>query len=144
MSFLHLSTGILDHFSFANCSRSFRLKDAFSQLLFLSFHRCSVDSDLTHFRTFQHFVCYHFWVLLKCVSGHCPAGRPMTSGGEAAFWHWVAPQNSLVIIRFHETAYTVKASSVRSSKATQNIFESPPCLSVGTVFFSLRASFLFL
>ncbi len=25
---------------------------------------------------------------LKCVSGHCPAGRPVTSGGDAAFWHW--------------------------------------------------------
>ncbi len=25
---------------------------------------------------------------LKCVSGHCPAGRPITSGGDAAFWHW--------------------------------------------------------
>ncbi|KAL0152440.1 hypothetical protein M9458_052163, partial [Cirrhinus mrigala] len=22
---------------------------------------------------------------LKCVSGHCTAGRPMTSGGDAAF-----------------------------------------------------------
>ncbi len=32
--------------------------------------------------------------------------------------HYVAPQNSLVIIRFHDTVHTVKASSARSSKAT--------------------------
>ncbi len=32
--------------------------------------------------------------------------------------HYIAPQNSLVIIRFHETVHTVKASSARSSKAT--------------------------
>ncbi len=25
---------------------------------------------------------------LKCVSSHCPAGRPITSGGDAVFWHW--------------------------------------------------------
>ncbi len=25
---------------------------------------------------------------MKCVLGHCPAGRPMTSGGDAAFWNW--------------------------------------------------------
>ncbi len=32
--------------------------------------------------------------------------------------HYVAPQNSLVIIRFHDTVHTVKAFSARSSKAT--------------------------
>ncbi len=93
MSFLHLSTGILDHSSFANCSRSFGFEgcllptavwDLSSGVLW--------DSDLDSLLDISELSCALFVTLsecfLKCVSSHCPAGRPMTSGGDAAFWHW--------------------------------------------------------
>ncbi len=51
---------------------------------------------------------------------HCPAidPWPLVETQLSDTGHYIAPQNSLVIIRFHDTIHTVKASSVRSSKAT--------------------------
>ncbi len=73
MSFLHLSTGILDS-SFANCSRSFRFEGCLlPPAVFRSLHRCSMGfrSGLIagHFRTLQRFVCNHFWVLFEVCFG---------------------------------------------------------------------------
>ncbi len=74
MSSLHLSTGILDHSSFANCSRSFRFEGCLLPTAVLrSLHRCSMGfrSGLIagHFRTLQRFVCNHFWVLFEVCFG---------------------------------------------------------------------------
>ncbi len=151
MSFLHLSTGILDHSSFANCSRSFRFEgcrlptavwDLSTGVLW--------DSDLDSLLAISELSSALFVTIsecfLKCVSGHCPAGRPMTSGRDTAFWHWplhctpklFGNQSDFMI------PFTQGIQCQKKQMQPQNIFEPPPCLTVGTVFFSLKASFLFL
>ncbi len=133
MSFLHLSCGILKNSSFANCSKSFRFERFLLPTAVLrSLHRFSMGfrSGLIagHLRTLQCFVCNHF-----CVLGHCPAGRPMTSGGDAAFWHWplrCAPK----FFGNHQISW-YHSYSQEVAKQPQNIFEPPPCLTVGTVFY---------
>ncbi len=91
MSFL--SSSLLDHSSFANCSKSFRFVRCFLPTAVLrSFHRCSIGFRsgfiAGHFRTLQRFVCNHFGVLFEvCYVSLC-CHWPMTSGGDAAFWHW--------------------------------------------------------
>ena len=45
-------------------------------------------THLGHFRTLQCFVLTISGCFLKCAMGHCPAGRPMSSDGDPAFWHW--------------------------------------------------------
>ncbi len=122
MSFLHLSTGILDHSSFANCSGSFRFEGCLLPTAVLrSLHRCSMGfrSGLIagHIRTLQRFVCNHFWsVFWVIVLLEDP--WPLMEMQLSDIGHCVAPQNYLVIIRFHDTVHTVKTFSTRSSKAT--------------------------
>ncbi len=74
MSFLHLSTGILDHSSLANCSGSFRFEGCLLPTAVLrSLHMCSMGfrSGLIagHIRTLQRFVCNHFWLLFEVCFG---------------------------------------------------------------------------
>ena len=93
MSVLQLSTGILDHSSFSNCSRSLTFEGCLLPTAVLRLcHRRSMGfrSGLIagHFRTLQCFVLTLSGCFLKCAMGHCPAGRPMSSDGDPAFWHW--------------------------------------------------------
>ena len=125
MSFLHLSTGILDHSSFANCSRCLRFEGCLLPTAVLrSLHRCSMGfrSGLIagHFRTLQRFVLNHFCVLfevcfgsLSCWKTHDLWQRPSSDTGP-----YIALQNSLVVFRFHDAMCTVKAFGARRSKAT--------------------------
>ena len=78
-------------------------------------------THLGHFRTLQCFVLTLSGCFLKCAMGHCPAGRPMTTDGDPASdtGPYIAPKNSLVVLRFHDAMHTVKALGSRSSKATQ-------------------------
>ena len=145
MSFLHLSTGILDHSSFANCSRCLRFEGCLLPTAVLrSLHRCSMGfrSGLIagHFRTLQRFVLNHFCVLfevcfgsLSCWKTHDLWRRPsfLTLGPTLC-------SKFLVVFRFHDAMHTVKASGARSSKAT------PKHMWTSTMFFSLKASFHFL
>ncbi len=93
MSFFHFSTGILDLSSFANCCRSFTFEGCLLPTAVLrSLHGVIWDSDLDSLLGISElsralFVTI-FECFLKCVSGNCPAGRPMTSGGDADFGHW--------------------------------------------------------
>ncbi len=157
MSFLHLSTGILDHSSFANCSRSFIFEGCLLPTAVLrSLHRCSMRfrSGLIagHFRTLQCFVCNHFWVLFEVfrviVLPEDP--WPLVETQLSDTGHYVAPQNSLVIIRFHDTVHTVKASSARSSKATpkhlwtSTMFDCKDCVLFfeGLISFSVNSAMM--
>ncbi len=146
MSFSHLSTGVLDHSSFANCSRSFRFKgcilptavwDPSTGVLW--------DSDLDSLLAISELTCALFVSLsewfLKCVSGHCPAGRPMTSGGDAAFWPLCCAQR---FFGNHQISWYCSHSQGIQCQKQQILFEPPPFLTVGTVYFSSKASFLFL
>ncbi len=100
------------------------LKDAVSQLLFWDLSTGVLwDSDLDSLLAISELSSTLFVTIsecfLKCVSGHCPAGRPMTSGGDAAFWHWplrCAPK----FFGNHQISWyrSHKASSARRSKAT--------------------------
>ena len=79
-SFLHLSTGILDHSSFANCSRSLKFEGCFLATAVLrSFHRCSMGfrSGLIagRSRMLQCFVSNHFWVLCEVCFGSLSCWR---------------------------------------------------------------------
>ncbi len=144
MSFLHLSTGILHHTSFANCSRLFRFEGCLLPTAVLrSLHWCSMGfrSGLIAglFRTLQHFVCNHSWVLFEVCFGSLSCWKTHDLWWRCSFLTlatYVAPQNYLVIIRFHDTVHTVKASSARSSKAT------PKHLWTSTMFDCRGCSFL--
>ena len=88
MSFLHLSTDSLGHSSCANCSSSPRFEGCLLPTAVLRFpHRCLMGfrSGLIagHFRTVQHFVLTHSWVLfevclgsLSCCNTYDPRRRP--------------------------------------------------------------------
>ncbi len=122
MSFLHLSTGILDHSSLANCSSSFRFEGCLLPTAVLrSLHMCSMGfrSGLIagHIRTLQGFVCNHFWSVFRVIV-LLEDPWPLVEMQLSDIGHYVAPQNYLVIIRFHDTVHTVKTFSARSSKAT--------------------------
>ena len=66
--------------------------------------------------------------------------QPLTETQLSDTGPYIALQNYLVVFRFHDAMHTVKAEA---AKQPQNICEPPPCLTVGTVFFSLKASFSF-
>ncbi len=115
---------------FSKLLRSFRFEGCLLPTAVLRpLHMCSMGfrSGLIagHIRTLQRFVCNHFWSVFQ---GHCPAGRPMTSGGDAAFWHWplcCAPK-LFGNHQFHDTVHTVKTFSTRSSKATpKHVWTTP-------------------
>src|SRR4029434_3391020 len=76
-------------------------------------------THLGHFRTLQCFVLTISGCFLECAMGHCPAGRPMATDGDPASdtGPYIAPKNSLVVLRFPDAMHTVKASGSRSSKA---------------------------
>ena len=122
MHFLHLSTGILDHSSFANCSRYLRFEGCpLPTSVLRSLHRRSLGfrSRLIacHFRTLQHFVLNYFCEVcfgsLSCWKSHVLTETQLSDTGP-----YIALQNSLVVFRFHDALPTVKASGARSSKAT--------------------------
>ncbi len=71
---------IFVHSSFANCSRSFRFEGWPPNCCFeISPQVVLRDSDLAMSELSSA-------LFVECVLG--PAGRPMTSGGDTAFWHW--------------------------------------------------------
>ncbi len=129
------------------------LKDAFAQLLFWDLSTGVLwDSDLDSLLAISELSSALFITIsecfLKCVSDYCPTGRPMTSGGDTG--HYAVPQNSLVIIRFHNTVHTVKTSSARSSKATpkhiltSTMFDCRDCVLFfeGLIYFSVNSAMM--
>ena len=95
MRLLHLSTGILAHTSWADCSSCLRFEGCLLQTAcFSSFHKCSTGfrSGIIegHFRIVQCFVLSHSWVFLAVWLAHYPVGGPMTCNWDQAFWHWAA------------------------------------------------------
>lgn len=63
-----------------------------------------------HFRSLQYFVLNHFGCFLKSALGHCLAIRPLTETRLSDTGSYIAPQNSLVIFRFHNAMHTIKTS----------------------------------
>ncbi len=154
MSFSHLSTGILDYSSFANCSRSFRFKGCLLPTAVWDLSTGVLwDSDLDSLLAISELTCALFVTLsecfLKCVSGHCPAGRPMTSGGDAAFWHWplcCAPKilwlSSDFIILFTQSRHPVPEAA--KPLWTSTIFNCRDCVLFfeGLISFSVNSAMM--
>ncbi|XP_043082091.1 uncharacterized protein LOC122329689 [Puntigrus tetrazona] len=122
---LHLSPGILDHFSFTNCSRSLILKGHLFPTAILRFlHRCSMGfrSGLiaSHFRTLQRFVAIHFWVLFEVCLGSlsCWKNQDLGCKNLSDTGPYITIQNPLVILRYHDALHTVKTPSARGSQTT--------------------------
>lgn len=88
---------------------------------------------------FQDFVWNHFWKHLFCFEVKPPEMQLSDTLND------VVPENSLLIIRFHDTVHTVKASEARSSKATlKRLWTSTMFYCRDSVFLSLKASFFLL
>ncbi len=98
------------------------------------------------FRTLQRFVCNHFWVLFEVCFGSLSCWKTHDLWWRRSFLTLATmlhPQDSLVIIRFHDTVHTVKASSARSSNTTpkhlwtSTMFDCRDCV----LFFEVLISF---
>ena len=121
MSFFYLSTGILDHCSFANCSRCLRLEGCLLPTTVLrSLHRCSMGfrSGLWPLQNspalcLKPFLCA-FWSMLWVIV-LLEGPWPLTETQLSDTGPYIALQNYFVVFRFHDVKHAFKA---RSSKAT--------------------------
>ncbi len=125
-------------------------KDVFSQPLFWDLSKGVLwDSDLDSSLAISElssalFVTFSaFWSVFRVIV-LLEDPWPLVETQLSDTGDYVAPRNSLVIIRFHDTVHTVKATSARSSKAipkylwTSSMFDWRDC-----VFFLWRSFFFF-
>ena len=143
---------IFDHSSFANCFRSLTFEGCLVPTVALrSLRRCSMGftSGLIadHLKTFQLFVINHFWVLfevcfgsLSCWKAHDLWQRPSFLTLGPALLSKILWQSSHFMMPFTQSRHRVS----EAAKQLQNISEPSPCLTLGTVLFSLKAWFCFL